>query len=350
MGAAGLTSSTSEMADKGGVGIELTLDHVPQRETGMTAYEMMLSESQERMLMILKPGREPEAEAIFRKWGLDFAVIGMTTDTGRMIVKHKGEVEADLPVDKLANSAPQYERPWVPTPAAKMILPEWVPAPNAMLGALKRMLGTEHLCSRRWIWEQYDHTVMGDTIQRPGGDAAVVRIHGTHKAVAMTCDVTPRYCLADPVMGTKQAVVETWRNLTAVGADPLAITDNMNFGNPERPEIMGQFVGACRGHEGSLPGARLSDRLRQLLALQRDQRPRHSADPGDRRRRADPRPRQDRRHPLEARGRPADPDRPRAGPSRPVALSADRDRARPKARRRRSISPTSSRPAISCAR
>ena len=250
MGAAGLTSSTSEMADKGGVGIELVLDHVPQRETGMTAYEMMLSESQERMLMILKPGREPEAERIFRKWGLDFAVIGTTTDSGRLIVKHKGAVEADLPVDKLANSAPQYgpaERPWIPTPARKLILPEWVPAPNGLLDCLKRMLGTEHLCSRRWIWEQYDHTVMGDTMQRPGGDAAVVRVHGTTKAIAVCCDVTPRYCLADPVMGTKQAVAETWRNLTAVGADPIAITDNMNFANPERPEVMGQFVGAVEG-------------------------------------------------------------------------------------------------------
>jgi phosphoribosylformylglycinamidine synthase len=247
MGAAGLTSSTSEMADKGGVGIELVLDHVPQREAGMTAYEMMLSESQERMLMVLKPGREPEAEAIFRKWGLDFAVIGVTTDTGRLVVKHKGAVEADLPVDRLANSAPQYSRPWVPTPAPKLILPEWVPAPNAILSCLRRMMGTEHLCSRRWIWEQYDHTVMGDTLQRPGGDAAVVRIHGTRKAIAVACDVTPRYCLADPAMGTRQAVVETWRNLTAVGADPLAITDNMNFGNPERPEVMGQFVGACAG-------------------------------------------------------------------------------------------------------
>lgn len=247
MGAAGLTSSTSEMADKGGVGIELVLDHVPQREPGMTAYEMMLSESQERMLMILKPGAEPQAEAIFRKWGLDFAVIGKTTDTGRMIVKHKGEIEADLPVDKLANSAPLYERPWVPTPVPKTILPEWVPAPNAILDTLKTMMAGPHLCSRRWIWEQYDHTVMGDTIQRPGGDAAVVRVHGTNKGIAATCDVTPRYVLADPVMGTKQAVVETWRNLVAVGADPIAITDNMNFGNPERPEIMGQFVGSVAG-------------------------------------------------------------------------------------------------------
>jgi phosphoribosylformylglycinamidine synthase len=247
MGAAGLTSSTSEMADKGGVGIELDLDHVPQRESGMTAYEMMLSESQERMLMILKPGAEPQAEAIFRKWGLDFAVIGRTTDTGRMIVRHKGEIEADLPVDKLANSAPLYERPWVATPPPKTILPEWVPAPNAILDTLKTMMGGPHLSSRRWIWEQYDHTVMGDTVQRPGGDAAVVRVHGTQKAIAATCDVTPRYVEADPVMGTKQAVVETWRNLIAVGADPLAITDNMNFGNPERPEIMGQFVGSVAG-------------------------------------------------------------------------------------------------------
>jgi phosphoribosylformylglycinamidine synthase len=247
MGAAGLTSSTSEMADKGGVGIELDLDHVPQRETGMTAYEMMLSESQERMLMVLKPGREEEAQAIFRKWGLDFAVIGHTTDTGRMIVKHKGAIEADLPVATLANSAPRYERPWQPTTPAKMILPEWVPATNSILGALKTMMAGPHLCSRRWIWEQYDHMVMGDTVQRPGGDAAVVRVHGTTKGIAATCDVTPRYVLADPVMGTKQAVVETWRNLIAVGADPLAITDNMNFGNPERPEVMGQFVGAVQG-------------------------------------------------------------------------------------------------------
>ena len=247
MGAAGLTSSTSEMADKGGVGIELTLDNVPQREAGMTAYEMMLSESQERMLMILKPGREAEAEAVFHKWGLDFAVIGKTTDTGRMIVTHNGRIEADLPVATLANSAPLYERPWVATVPPKAILPEWVPAPNTILGALETMLASPHLCSRRWIWEQYDHMVMGDTIQRPGGDAGVVRVHGTAKGLAMTCDVTPRYVAADPRMGAMQAVVETWRNLIAVGADPIAITDNMNFGNPERPEVMGQFVGAIAG-------------------------------------------------------------------------------------------------------
>jgi phosphoribosylformylglycinamidine synthase II len=247
MGAAGLTSSTSEMADKGGVGIELDLDRVPQREAGMTAYEMMLSESQERMLMVLKPGAEAEAEAIFRKWELDFAVIGRTTDTGRMIVRHRGRVEADIPVATLANSAPVYERPWVPTVPPKPILPEWVPAPNAILDTLKRMMGHPQLCSRRWIWEQYDYMVMGNTVQRPGGDAAIVRLPDSKKGIAMTCDVTPRYVLADPEMGTKQAVVETWRNLSAVGADPLAITDNMNFGNPERPEIMGQFVGSVKG-------------------------------------------------------------------------------------------------------
>jgi phosphoribosylformylglycinamidine synthase len=247
MGAAGLTCSTSEMADKGGVGIELNLDHVPQRESEMTAYEMMLSESQERMLMVLKPGSESQAESIFCKWGLDFAIVGRTTDTGRMIVRHRGKIEADIPVDKLANSAPVYQRPWVPAPLAKRILPEWIPAPNAILSALKRMMGTEHLASRRWIWEQYDTMINGDTLQRPGGDAAVVRIHGSRKAIAISCDVTPRYVVADPFLGTKQAVAESWRNLTAVGADPLAITDNMNFGNPERPEVMGQFVGAVKG-------------------------------------------------------------------------------------------------------
>ena len=247
MGAAGLTSSTSEMADKGGVGIELDLDLVPQREAGMTAYEMMLSESQERMLMILKPERQDEAKAIFTKWGLDFAVIGHTTDTQRMVIKHKGNIEADLPVPVLANSAPQYTRPHVEPAKPARILPEWVKAPNSILSALRELMGGPHLASRRWIWEQYDHMVMGDTVGRPGGDAGVVRVHGTKKAVAVACDVTPRYVTADPEEGTKQAVVETWRNLTAVGADPLAITDNMNFANPERPEIMGQFVASVRG-------------------------------------------------------------------------------------------------------
>ncbi|MBN9264915.1 MAG: DeoR family transcriptional regulator, partial [Hyphomicrobium sp.] len=182
-----------------------------------------------------------------RQFKVDFAVIGRTTDTGRLIVRHKGDVEADLPVDKLANSAPLYQRPWLPTDPPKTILAEWVPAASSLTGTLEAMMSGPHLASRRWIYEQYDHMVMGQTIGRPGGDAAVVRLPGTKKAIAASCDVTPRYCLADPVMGTKQAVVETWRNLTAVGADPIAITDNMNFGNPERPEIMGQFVGSVEG-------------------------------------------------------------------------------------------------------
>ncbi|MEO1205680.1 MAG: phosphoribosylformylglycinamidine synthase subunit PurL [Pseudomonadota bacterium] len=248
MGAAGLTSSTAEMADKGGTGIELNLDDVPQRESGMTAYEMMLSESQERMLMILRPGREAQAEAIFKKWGLDFAVIGRTTATGRMVVRHKGVVEADIPVASLADSAPLYDRPWRATTPPKALLAEWVPPPTTgVLPTLKDMMGSPALASRRWIWDQYDHMVMGDTIQRPGGDAAVVRIHGSNKAIAATCDCTPRYVQADPAMGAKQAVVETWRNLIAVGAKPLAITDNLNFASPERREVMGQIVGSIRG-------------------------------------------------------------------------------------------------------
>jgi phosphoribosylformylglycinamidine synthase II len=247
MGAAGLTSSTSEMADKGGVGITLDLDTVPQREENMTAYEMLLSESQERMLMVLKPGSEPTAEAIFRKWGLDFAVIGETNDSGRMVVRHKGRVEADIPVSTLANSAPLYERPWTPTPQPRIVPASEVPAPESLTGALKAIMAHPQGCSRRWVWEQYDHMVMGDTIQRPGSDAAVVRVHGTNKAIAATCDVTPRYVLADPAMGTRQAVAESWRNLTAVGAEPLAITDNLNYANPERPEIMGQFVQSIEG-------------------------------------------------------------------------------------------------------
>ncbi|HBR26506.1 MAG TPA: phosphoribosylformylglycinamidine synthase subunit PurL, partial [Rhizobiales bacterium] len=224
MGAAGLTSSSVEMADKGGVGIDLNLNQVPTREEGMTAYEMMLSESQERMLMVLKQGAEKLAERVFKKWGLDFAVIGYTTDTGHLVVRHSGVVEADIPLAALAHAAPVYERPWTETPAQAVIAPEDVKAPNSMLGALEAMMGSAALSSRRWIWEQYDHMVMAETVQRPGGDAAVVRVHGTKKGLAISCDVTPRYCAADPREGAKQAVAECWRNLTATGADPLAIT------------------------------------------------------------------------------------------------------------------------------
>ena len=247
MGAAGLTSSSVEMADKGGVGIELELDRVPTREEGMTAYEMMLSESQERMLMVLKPGAEPLAERVFRKWGLDFAVIGYTTDTGRLVVRHRGALEADIPLAALAHEAPVYERPGTKPVRPALIAPQEVPAPSSILDTLESMMGSPHLSSRRWIWEQYDHMVMADTMQRPGGDAAVVRVHGTNKGLAISCDVTPRYCAADPYEGAKQAVAECWRNLSAVGADPLAITDCMNFGNPERPEIMGEFAAAVEG-------------------------------------------------------------------------------------------------------
>ncbi|WP_376089879.1 phosphoribosylformylglycinamidine synthase subunit PurL [Roseomonas sp. CCTCC AB2023176] len=246
MGAAGLTSSSVEMAGKGGVGIELVLDNVPQREDGMTAYEMMLSESQERMLMVLKPGREHVAEAIFRKWEMDFAVIGHITDTGRIVIRHRGEIEADIPLAPLESEAPLYRRPTAETPRRAPLEP--VADPVGIAPALMTLIACPDLCSRRWIWDQYDSTVNGQTVKRPGGaDAAVVRIEGHARALAMTTDVTPRYCAADPEEGGKQAVAETWRNLTAVGARPLAITDNMNFGNPERPEIMGQFAACIRG-------------------------------------------------------------------------------------------------------
>ncbi len=245
MGAAGLTSSSVEMASKGGVGIELDMNAVPCREEGMTPYEMMLSESQERMLMVLKPGREPEAEAIFRKWELDFAVIGRVTETGHMVLKWNGAVAADIPLAPLADDAPCYDRPWIPTPKPEPLAD--IPESSDIGADLLRLMGSPDIASRRWVWEQYDHMVGADTVQRPGGDAAIVRIHGTGKALAITTDCTPRYCRADPVEGGKQAIAEAWRNLCAVGATPIAATDCMNFGNPQRPEIMGQFVGCIEG-------------------------------------------------------------------------------------------------------
>ncbi len=246
MGAAGLTSSSVEMAGKGGVGIELDLDAVPQRETGMTAYDMMLSESQERMLMVLRPDRQDLARAIFEKWELDFAVIGHLTDTGRIIVRHRGQIEADIELAPLADQAPLYRRPF--TEAEK---PAPLPTPDDPVGiipALETLIGCPDLCSRAWIWHQYDSTVGGQTVKRPGtADAAIVRLEDTDKALALTTDCTPRYCAADAEAGAAQAVAEAWRNITATGATPLAITDNLNFGNPEKPEIMGQIVGAIRG-------------------------------------------------------------------------------------------------------
>jgi phosphoribosylformylglycinamidine synthase II len=247
MGAAGLTCSAVEMGAKGDLGVTLELDTVPCRESFMSAYEMMLSESQERMLMVLKPEKESEAEAIFRKWGLDFAVIGETTPTKRFIIRHGGMVMADLPIKELGDEAPVYQRPFVETPKQPEISAAEVPQPQDWNAALLRLLGNPDLCSKRWVWEQYDHVILGNTLQRPGGDAAVVRVLEGPKGLAMTTDVTPRYCEADPFEGGKQAVAEAWRNLTAVGATPLAVTDNLNFGNPERPEIMGQLVGCIRG-------------------------------------------------------------------------------------------------------
>jgi phosphoribosylformylglycinamidine synthase subunit PurL len=247
MGAAGLTSSATEMGAKGDLGVTLDLDKVPCREEGMSAYEMMLSESQERMLMVLKPEKEQEAEAIFLKWGLDFAVVGETTPTKRFIVKHRGEVMADLPIKELGSQAPEYKCPFVITQKLPVIDARDVHPTHSVADALEALLGCPDLCSKRWVWEQYDHVIGGNTVQRPGGDAAVVRIGDGLKALALTTDVTPRYCEADPFEGGKQAVAECWRNLTATGAKPLAITDNLNFGNPEKPEIMGQFVGCIRG-------------------------------------------------------------------------------------------------------
>jgi phosphoribosylformylglycinamidine synthase subunit PurL len=247
MGAAGLTCSAVEMGAKGDLGVDLDLDKVPTRETGMTAYEMMLSESQERMLMVLKPEKEQEAEAIFRKWGLDFAVVGYTTPTKRFVVKHGGDVMADLPIKELGDEAPLYNRPFVDSPALPVIRAQDVKPPMGIMPALEKLIGSPDMCSRRWVWEQYDHVILGNTVQRPGGDAAVVRVLDGPKGLALTADVTPRYCEADPFEGGKQAVAEAWRNITAVGGKPLALTDNLNFGNPERPEIMGQFVGCLRG-------------------------------------------------------------------------------------------------------
>jgi len=244
MGAAGLTCSAVEMGDKGGLGIRLDLDRVPVRETGMTAYEMMLSESQERMLMVLRPEKEAEARAIFEKWDLDFAIVGETIPEDRFLVLHGNAVKADLPLKALSGNAPEYDRPWVETPVAAPL--GAVPAIDPIDG-LRALIGSPSYAHKAWVWDQYDSMVMADTVRVPGLGAGVVRVHGTAKALAFTSDVTPRYVRANPYEGGKQAVAEAWRNLVAVGATPLAATDNLNFGNPEKPEIMGQFVGAIKG-------------------------------------------------------------------------------------------------------
>jgi len=244
MGAAGLTCSAVEMGDKGGLGIRLQLDDVPQRETNMTAYEMMLSESQERMLMVLKPAMEAEARAIFVKWDLDFAIIGETIAEDRFQVLHGNVVKADIPLSKLSSSAPEYDRPWTPTPPPAPLgdVPQIAP-----IAALRALIGSPSHAHKGWVFEQYDSQVGADTVVTPGSGAGVVRVHGTGKLLAFTSTVTPRYVKANPVEGGKQAVAEAYRNLIAVGARPLATTDNLNFGNPEKPEIMGQLVGALQG-------------------------------------------------------------------------------------------------------
>ncbi len=244
MGAAGLTCSAVEMGDKGGLGIKLQLADVPQRESQMTAYEMMLSESQERMLMVLKPELESVARAIFVKWDLDFAIVGETIAEDRFLILHGNDIKADLPLSKLSSSAPEYDRPWVPTPPAAPLGP--IPAITP-INALRALISAPTYAKKNWVYEQYDAQVGADTVIAPGMGAGVVRVHGTGKALAFTSDVTPRYVKANPIMGGKQAVAEAYRNLIAVGARPLASTDNLNFGNPEKPEIMGQFVGAIQG-------------------------------------------------------------------------------------------------------
>ena len=248
MGAAGLTCSAVEMGAKGDLGIELDLNKVPVREERMTPYEMMLSESQERMLMVLEPSKQEVAEAIFRKWGLDFAIVGKTTDDLRFRILFDGREVANLPIKDLGDQAPEYDRPWTEPKPAKVVHLSDVPEPRDYGQALLKVIGSPDIASRRWVFEQYDTLIQSNSLQRPGGDAGVVRVEGhPTKALAFSSDVTPRYCEADPWQGGAQAVAECWRNLTAVGAEPLAATDNLNFGNPERPEIMGQFVKAVEG-------------------------------------------------------------------------------------------------------
>ncbi len=252
MGAAGLTCSAVEMGAKGDLGVELNLDLVPVREENMTAYEMMLSESQERMLMVLEPSKEETAKAIFTKWGLDFAIVGKTTDDLRFRILHQGEEVANLPIKELGDEAPEYDRPYIEPGVHSGLTPDQIEDDGNYNEALKTLISSPDLCSRRWVWEQYDTLIQSNSLQIPGGDAGVIRLldddgNATGRALAFTSDVTPRYCEADPFEGGKQAVAECYRNLTAVGAQPLATTDNLNFGNPEKPEIMGQFVFAIKG-------------------------------------------------------------------------------------------------------
>ena len=248
MGAAGLTSSSVEMASKGKLGIELDLSKVPCREDKMTPYEIMLSESQERMLIVLESGKEENAKKIFDKWDLDFAVIGKTTNSKKIEIYFEKKQVADIPIDFLAENAPEYDRKW-----KKAKLPQKIKFKKENFkslkieNCLKKLLSNPNICEKKWVWNQYDHTVMGDTIQKPGGDAGVVRIHGTEKAVAASVDSSATYCYAHPLTGGKQVVCESWRNIISVGAEPIAITNCLNFGNPEKEKNMGEFVECVHG-------------------------------------------------------------------------------------------------------
>jgi phosphoribosylformylglycinamidine synthase II len=247
MGAAGLTSSSVEMAAKGGLGMEIDLDLVPVREEEMSSYEIMLSESQERMLVILKPDATEKAKAILDKWDLDFATIGTVTETGRLVLMKDGETAADIPLAPLVDDAPEYDRPHADTPAKPVLNSPDLAVDMPLKDALLTLLGSHHLCSRRWIWDQYDRDVMADTVAASTGDAALVRVHGLKRGLAISTDCTPRYVKADPMTGGKQAVAESFRNICACGATPLAVTNNLNFGNPEKPIIMGQITGSITG-------------------------------------------------------------------------------------------------------
>ncbi|WP_415271280.1 phosphoribosylformylglycinamidine synthase subunit PurL [Candidatus Pelagibacter sp. Uisw_121] len=248
MGAAGLTSSSIEMASKGNLGIEINLNKVPCREANMTPYEIMLSESQERMLIVLESGKEEMAKKIFDKWNLDFAVIGKTTKSKKIELYFNEKKVADIPVNTLVKNSPMYDRKW-----KKAKLPKKIKIKKELFKTLKvknilnKILSSPNVCSKEWIWQQYDHTVMGDTIQKPGGDAGVVRVHGTNKAVAASVDSSAVYCWAHPLSGGKQIVCESWRNLISVGAKPIAITNCLNFGSPENEENMGEFVECVQG-------------------------------------------------------------------------------------------------------
>ena len=247
MGAAGLTSSSVEMASKGNLGIEINLDKIPCREEKMTPYEMMLSESQERMLLILNSGKEENAKKIFEKWDLDFSIIGKTTNTNNLVLNFKGKEVANLPLSSLSTDAPIYDRKWEKSVIGKKIVTKNNYKSLNILDCLKKILTSPNNSKKSWVWEQYDQTVMGDTIQKPGGDSAVVRIHGKNKGVALTVDSSAHYCLANPTNGGKQVVCEAWRNLISVGSNPIAITNCLNFGNPEKVKVMGQFVETIDG-------------------------------------------------------------------------------------------------------